>query len=127
MEATITTEPPLEKEENYPLPVEPPALSPCGAPNPGPTALSVPSFLHLWYHCLCHQGGGLHINAENLKSQEEGEEHEGVDGEGGAEETLWHSCLLGLVEVLEVIYPHLTRQKLWPREKCLSAAHSPRE
>lgn len=83
MEATITTEPPLEKEENDPLPSrDPPPSDHVGPSHPSSLSFSVPSFLHLWHHCLSHQGCGLHINVQNLKPREEGEQHEGRAREG---------------------------------------------
>lgn len=44
----------------------------------GSLSLSVPSFLHLRHHCLCHQDCGLHVNVQNLQWREEGEQHEGI-------------------------------------------------
>lgn len=118
MEATITTEPPLEREENDPLPST--------DPHPQTTwgsLSSVPSFLHLWHHCLCHQGCGLHINVQNLKPRAEGEQHEGRAREGRVmctQNRFSRICLLGLVEILEMISGALQGKKPRPREKeCL--------
>lgn len=124
MEATITTEPPLEREENDPLPSrDPRPQTTWGPPHPGSLSFSVPSFLHLWHHCLCHQGCGLHINVQNLKPGEEGEQHEGRAGEGRvmrAQNTFSRICLLGLVEILEMIAGTLQVKKPRPREKEVS-------
>lgn len=77
MEDTITIEPPLKKEQNGSAVTDPRPRPARGPARPGPS-FPVPSFRHLWHHCLCQQGRGLHVNVQNLQQKEEGEQHEGL-------------------------------------------------
>lgn len=77
MEDTITIEPPLKKEQNGPAATDP-CLGLRGAQRAPAPSFPVPSFRHLWHHCLCQQGCGLHVNVQNLQQKEEGEQHEGL-------------------------------------------------
>lgn len=76
MEDTITIEPPLKKEQNGPAATDP--ASACEGLACSRPSFLYPSLRHLWHHCLCQQGCGLHVNVQNLQQKEEGEQHEGL-------------------------------------------------
>lgn len=84
------------------------ALSPCEVHHiHTPSNCLVPSFLHLWHHCLCQEGCGLQVNVQNLKWREKEKEHQGRAGEGRAMRTY---CLLGLVQISDgLIGPYKRR------------------